>query len=131
MTSGVSSRIGALSLPVYLCILNNSVCVNIYIYVCVCVCVCVCTHRQKGASQLLISSVSLDTVIMGKILIMNGNSTSLDSHPHNFKIFRIFYNFMSINVFTYIHIYIYMYTRGVFNKFPDFFVQAFKIVIDS
>ena len=21
--------------------------------------------------------------------------------------------------------------RGVFNKFPDFFVQAFKIVVDS
>ena len=23
------------------------------------------------------------------------------------------------------------YIRGVFNKFPDFFVQAFKIVVDS
>ena len=37
----------------------------------------------------------------------------------------------------YIHVcllYIYIYTngiRGAFNKFPDFFVQAFKIVIDS
>ena len=28
-------------------------------------------------------------------------------------------------------IYIYIYIRGAFNKFPDFFVQAFKIVIDS
>ena len=28
-------------------------------------------------------------------------------------------------------IYIYIYIRGPFNKFPDFFVQAFKIVIDS
>ena len=25
-------------------------------------------------------------------------------------------------------IYIYIYIRGAFNKFPDFFVQAFKIV---
>ena len=23
------------------------------------------------------------------------------------------------------------YVRGAFNKFPDFFVQAFKIVVDS
>ena len=28
-------------------------------------------------------------------------------------------------------IYIYIYIRGAFNKFPDFFVQAFKIVVDS
>ena len=26
----------------------------------------------------------------------------------------------------YIYIYIYIYIRGEFNKFPDFFVQAFK-----
>ena len=49
---------------------------------------------------------------------------------------------------SYIYIYIYIYTcvcvcvcvcdenkwkyiRGAFNKFPDFFVQAFKIVVDS
>ena len=31
----------------------------------------------------------------------------------------------------YIYIYIYIYIRGVFNMFPDFFVQAFKIVVDS
>ena len=28
-------------------------------------------------------------------------------------------------------LYIYIYIRGAFNKFPDFFVQAFKIVVDS
>ena len=27
--------------------------------------------------------------------------------------------------------YIYSIVRGAFNKFPDFFVQAFKIVVDS
>ena len=27
--------------------------------------------------------------------------------------------------------YIYIYIHGAFNKFPDFFVQAFKIVVDS
>ena len=32
---------------------------------------------------------------------------------------------------SYIYIYIYIYIRGAFNKFPDFFVQAFKIVVDS
>ena len=37
--------------------------------------------------------------------------------------------FFSFSLFIYIYIYIYIY--GVFNKFPDFFVQAFKIVIDS
>ena len=26
---------------------------------------------------------------------------------------------------------IYIYERGAFNKFPDFFVQPFKIVVDS
>ena len=30
-----------------------------------------------------------------------------------------------------IYVYIYIYIRGAFNKFPDFFVQAFKIVVDS
>ena len=29
------------------------------------------------------------------------------------------------------YIYIYIYIRGAFNKFPDFFVQAFIIVVDS
>ena len=29
------------------------------------------------------------------------------------------------------HIQIQTYIRGVFNKFPDFIVQAFKIVVDS
>ena len=30
-----------------------------------------------------------------------------------------------------IYIYIYIYIYGAFNKFPDFFVQAFKIVVNS
>ena len=34
-------------------------------------------------------------------------------------------------LFTYIYIYIYIYIYGAFNKFPDFFLQAFKIVVDS
>ena len=32
---------------------------------------------------------------------------------------------------THTHIYIYIYIHGAFNKFPDFFVQAFKIVVDA
>ena len=32
---------------------------------------------------------------------------------------------------THTHIYIYIYKRYAFNKFPDFFEQAFKIVADS
>ena len=36
------------------------------------------------------------------------------------------------HIYTHLSIYlsIYAYTRA-FNKFPDFFVQAFKIVVDS
>ena len=37
---------------------------------------------------------------------------------------------MSI-MFNEICIYIYIYIRGAYNKFPDFFVWAFKIVVDS
>ena len=32
---------------------------------------------------------------------------------------------------THIHIYIYIYTCGGFNKFPDVFVQAYKIGVGS
>ena len=31
----------------------------------------------------------------------------------------------------YIYIYIYIYIRGAYNKFPDIFLQAFKLVVDS
>ena len=31
----------------------------------------------------------------------------------------------------YIYVYIYIYVGSEFNKFPDFFVQPFKIVVDS
>ena len=34
--------------------------------------------------------------------------------------------FLSLSLSLYIYIYIY-----IFNNFPDFFVQAFKIVLDS
>ena len=34
-------------------------------------------------------------------------------------------------IYIYFYIYIYIYICGAFNQFPDFFVQAFKIVIDS
>ena len=33
--------------------------------------------------------------------------------------------------FTYMDDYVFIYIRGAFNKFPDFFVEAFKIVVDS
>ena len=38
--------------------------------------------------------------------------------------------YIYVCVCVYIYIYIYIYTRA-FNKFPDFFVQVFKIVVDS
>ena len=41
---------------------------------------------------------------------------------------------VDINIKQYINIniiYIAIYIRGSFNKFPDFFVQAFKIVVNS
>ena len=38
-----------------------------------------------------------------------------------------------VYIYIYINKYIYlcMYIRGAFNKFPDVFVKAFKIVVDS
>ena len=39
---------------------------------------------------------------------------------------------LSLSLSLSVYIYIYTYIRGAFNKFPDFFfVQAFKIVVDS
>ena len=31
----------------------------------------------------------------------------------------------------YVYIYIYTCIRGALNKFPDIFVQAFRIIVDS
>ena len=39
--------------------------------------------------------------------------------------------YVCMYIYIYIYIYIHTHTHGAFNKFPDFFVQAFKIVIDS
>ena len=36
-----------------------------------------------------------------------------------------------VYIYIYIYTYIYIHLRGAFNKFPDFFIQTFKIVIDS
>ena len=35
------------------------------------------------------------------------------------------------NTHTHVYIYIYIYVRGAFNKYLAFFVEAFKIVVDS
>ena len=39
--------------------------------------------------------------------------------------------FLSLSLSLSIYIYIYIYISGAFNKFPDFFIQAFRIVVDS
>ena len=36
-----------------------------------------------------------------------------------------------LSIYIHIYIYIYIYIRGAFKKFPDFFVQAFNIVVVS
>ena len=41
------------------------------------------------------------------------------------------YIYIYIEATSYIYIYIYIYTRSAFNRFPDFFVQAYKSVVDS
>ena len=51
------------------------------------------------------------------------------------------YIYECVYIYTYIYIYVYTYTyiyidicgyiRGTFNKFPDVFVRAFKIIVDS
>ena len=38
---------------------------------------------------------------------------------------------LNICVCMFIYIYIYIYIRRAFNSYPDFFVKAFKIVVDS
>ena len=35
------------------------------------------------------------------------------------------------HIYIYIYIYIYIHTQGAYDKFPDFFIWAFKIVVDS
>ena len=47
------------------------------------------------------------------------------------KVYNIQSNTYQWRNATQIYIYIYIHTRGAFNKFPGFFVQAFKFVIDS
>ena len=39
--------------------------------------------------------------------------------------------FCCSSLYTHTHTHTHTYIYGVFNKFPDFFVQAFKIVVDS
>ena len=48
-----------------------------------------------------------------------------------YRHFEIPWTFWKCIVHIYIYIYIYIYISGGFTKFPDFFVQAFKIVVDS
>ena len=52
----------------------------------------------------------------------------LKSQFHELNIYiYIIYIYLSLHIY----IYIYIYIRGTFNKFTDFFVQAYKIVTDS
>ena len=43
----------------------------------------------------------------------------------------IYVMWIYIYIYIYIYMYIHIYIRGTFNKFPDIFLQAFKIVVDS
>ena len=45
----------------------------------------------------------------------------------------LFSEFTQLGAYVYARIcmYVCMYVRGAFNRFPDIFVQAFKIVVDS
>ena len=58
-------------------------------------------------------------------------SLSLSFLSHSFFFLLSFLSLFSVCVYIiYIYIYIYIYICGAFNKIPDFFGQAFKIVID-
>ena len=41
------------------------------------------------------------------------------------------YIFIYAYIYVDVYIYKYVYIRGAFNRFPDFLVGAFKIVVDS
>ena len=43
----------------------------------------------------------------------------------------LYLDYPKFYTYIYIYIYIYVYLRGAFNSFPNFFVQAFKIDVDS
>ena len=60
------------------------------------------------------------------VVIEKGAFGSLSTMVTNFTLYIYI-----IYIYIYIYAYSHPYIRGAFNKFPDFFVQAFKIVIDS
>ena len=58
-------------------------------------------------------------------------STLRNSHRYNDALSPDIHTYIHTYIHTDICIYIYISIRGAFNKFPDFFVQAFKFVINS
>ena len=78
---------------------------DIYLYIYMCVCVCVCVRAFVG------------------VCVRE----------------RVLARYLPLYTYIYIHMWVYVsaylsectFVRGVFTKFPDFFVQAFKIIVDS
>ena len=100
--------------------------IYIYIYICVCVCVCVCMYCWAAILHLSIFDWKLKTKYCqyNFIRILSSFLTKalvlgwcwLVNLP---KLSRALLDPL------------YPYIHGEFNKFPDYFVQAFKILVDS
>ena len=106
---------------IYMYIVWYNICVNIKLYICILydtiyVCVCVCVY--------IYIYIHTHTCIVWYNIYVNT---------------CILYDTIFICVFIYIYIYIYWMVQyvyvcdihGAFNKFPDFVVQAFEIIVDS
>ena len=93
--------------------------IYIYIYICVCVClsvracVCVCVWLSVCARVRACVYVHIYIYIYIYAYKQAPTLTRADTHTH-----------------THSRIYIYIYIRGWLNKFPGFFVQASKIVVE-
>ena len=78
-------------------------------------------------------------MIKGKTLLKTVKTQSNDFYVEGIKkcflmgkiSVAILQNIQNLSNNSRVYIYIYIYIRGAFNKCPDFFVQAFKIVVDS
>ena len=90
---------------------RSRVCICVSVFVCVCVCVRERERERKENKR------------EWEIEIWN-------IHTH-LNVFHYEKERESLKERWDIYIYIYIYIRGAFNTFPGFFVQAFKIVVDS
>ena len=108
--------------------------------------ICLVWHKvkRKRGSLMIEETISMYRKYLffprhGLRLLQFVQSTQHNIHTHvnivlHSHLYTITHNTQTCTprrIYIYIGIYIFIYLRGAFNMFPDFFVQAFKIVADS